>query len=155
MDNSLIYLLIGFVLIDIQAYYFGYINPPPVLAWLQKASFTVFTFLLIPLLVYVLYSQAGSVGRLEKHGIERHPAIQHAVCIANGIGENPTWVFQLDSDEENVLAFYKQLLSSSGWTLTEDMGLYLRYTQDGQALTIAQRNTATNNTLTIMIMRKP
>ncbi len=155
MDNSLIYLLIAFVLIDIQAYYFGYVNPPSVLAWLQKASFIVFTFMLIPLLVYVLYSQAGSVGRLEKHGIESHAAIQHAVGIANGQGENPTWVFQLNSDEKNVLAFYRQSLSSSSWKQTEDTGLYLRYALEGKTLTIAQRQSAIDNTLTIMIRTKP
>ena len=75
MDDTLIFLLIGFVLIDIQAYYFGFISPPPILAWLQQACFTVFTFLLIPLLIYVRYSQAGSVGRLEQHRIESYPAI--------------------------------------------------------------------------------
>lgn len=155
MDDTLIFLLIGFVLIDIQAYYFGFISPPPILAWLQQACFTVFTFLLIPLLIYVLYSQAGSVGRLEQHGIESHPAIQHAIGIANGLGENPTWVFQLNSDEDNLLAFYKQSLSSAKWKLTEETELYLRYTLAEQTLTIAQRQSATDNTLTIMIRKKP
>jgi hypothetical protein len=114
---------------------------------LQQASFILLTFLLIPLLIYILYSQGGSINRLEKYGIKAHPKIQHVIGNGNGYGENPTWIFQLGSNEGNVLAFYKQLLFSSQWKLTEDTELYLRYTQEEKILTIAHRKSPSKDTL--------
>jgi len=32
---------------------------------------------------------------------------QPAMGIANGLGEKPTWVFQLNSHEDNVLVFHQ------------------------------------------------
>ena len=93
MDSSLILLLIALIALNIQSYYFGWVRPPKVAAWLQQTSFIVLTFLLIPLLVYSLYSQSQAESRLEDYGIVPHPAIKNAVGIANGKGDNPIWLF--------------------------------------------------------------
>lgn len=155
MDTILIILLICFIIIDIQACYFGFIKPPRTAAWLQQSSFIVLTFLLIPLLIYILFSQAGSVNRLKEHGITPHPAIQNAIGAGNGFGEYPTWVFKINRTEENALAFYKQTLSSSDWELTEETELYLRYAHEDKILTIAHRKSPSKNTLTIMMRTRP
>jgi len=151
IDSSLIVLLIAFILINIQAFYFGFINPPKTSAWLQQSSFIVLTFLLIPILAYIIYSQAGSISRLEAHEIEAHPAISNAVGFNNGYDKNPTWVFELTRNEQNVLSFYKQRISTSKWKLVEETGLYLRWKQEGKLLTIAHQISPSKNTLTIII----
>ena len=154
IDSSLIFLLIGFILINVQAYYFGFVNPPKTSAWLQQSSFIILTFLLIPILGYIIYSQAGSISRLEAHGIEAHPAINNAVGFNNGYDKNQTWVFELTSKEQNVLSFYKQSMSTSKWKLVEETELYLRYKQEGRLLTIAHRIAPGKDTLTIMIKKE-
>ena len=151
IDTSLIILLIAIILIDIQAYYFGFINPPKATAWLQKSGFITLTFLLIPVLIYTIYHQAGSVKRLEAYGLDVYPAIDNAVGFNNGYGKNPTWVFELTDKAQDVLSFYKQSLSDMRWILIEDNHLYLRYKQKEKLLTIGHQKSPGKDTLTIMI----
>ena len=150
MDFSLILLLIALVALNIQAYYFGWLRPPTVLAWLQQSSFIVLTFLLIPLLIYALYSQSQALNRLERHGIVPHPAIKNAVGIANGRGENPIWLFELNNNA-NALDFYRNLMQSGQWKLSDDLGIQLRFTGDKNTLTIMQSGAPDRSTLAFMI----
>ena len=150
MDSSLTLLLLALVALDIQAYYFGWHRPPKALAWLQQASFIVLSFLLVPLLVYTLYSQSQALNRLERHGIAPHPAIKNAVGIANGSGENPIWLFKL-SNNENALDYYRNLPDTAQWRLVEDLGVQLRFTSDTSTLTIVQSVTSGRDTLAFMI----
>jgi hypothetical protein len=136
VDTSLILLLVFLIAVEIQAFYFGFVSPPRTGAWLQQASFVILSFLLIPLLVYVLYSQAAAASRLGKYGIEAHPAIDSSIGIGNGYGDNPTWIFELKSDGEDILEFYRQDSSS---------------TRESKTMTIASRDSPDSKTLIIMI----
>ncbi|NCF18602.1 MAG: hypothetical protein GWP63_10195 [Haliea sp.] len=151
MDTSLILLLVFLIAVEIQAFYFGFVSPPRTGAWLQQASFVILSFLLIPLLVYVLYSQAAAASRLGKYGIEAHPAIDSSIGIGNGYGDNPTWIFELKSDGEDILEFYRQDSSRDGWVLVEDNSLLLRFTRESKTMTIASRDSPDSKTLIIMI----
>jgi hypothetical protein len=84
MQGSLIFLLIICFFLSLQGYYFGFLRPTAVLAWLQQATFVISTFLLIPILVYVLASQSGAIERLENTGIRPYPSIRESVVFGNG-----------------------------------------------------------------------
>ena len=150
MDASLILLLVALIALNIQSYYFGWVRPPKVAAWLQQASFIVLTFLLIPLLVYSLYSQSQAESRLEDYGIVPHPAIKNAVGIANGRGDNPIWLFELE-DNEPALDFYRNLPESAPWDLSDDLGIQLIFTQQSRTLTIVQSGAPDRSTLAYMV----
>ena len=153
MDSSLIYLLIALVVLNIQSYYFGWVRPPRVGAWLQQASFIMLTFLLIPLLVYSLYSQSQAASRLANYGIAPHPAINNAVGIANGSGENPIWLFELKNNE-NALDYYRNMPNAAQWVLTEDLGIQLRFKRDASTLTIVQSGAPNRRNLAYMISNR-
>ena len=99
MDHTLIFLLIFSLALAVVSYYFGIHRPLPVGAWRSQSAFVVLTFMLIPILVYVLVDQSGAIGRLEGTGIRAHPGIKESVGIANGKGDNPTWVFEVQAGE--------------------------------------------------------
>ena len=155
MDPAVLVLLAILLLVSAQAFWFGFINPVSVLAWLQQASFVVVAFLLVPLVLFVLYNQATAIDRLEAIGVKPHPAVKHAVGIATGRGENPVWVLSLDKDAVQVLDFYRKALADSPWQVSEDNGLYLRYHRPGHILTIANRQRTGGNGLFISVTTKP
>jgi hypothetical protein len=151
MDPDLIVTLLVLALINIQSFYFGFYRQPRTGAWLQQSSFVVLTFFLIPFLIYVLYLQSTSIDALENHGIKKHPAIKNAVGIGNGRGENPSWVFALHSNEDNVLEFYKSPNISTGWELIEENYLFSRYVSEDKQLTIAHKTSYDKETLIFTI----
>jgi hypothetical protein len=155
VDPAVLILLTGLLLIAAQAAWFGFINPVNTLAWLQQASFVVTAFMLIPLVLFVLYSQATSIDRLNAMGIKPHPAIRHAVGIANGRGENPVWVLSLNDEAVQILDFYRKAMANTQWRLSEDNDLYLRYRRAGQTLTIANKQQSGDDTLIISVTTKP
>lgn len=153
MDSSLILTLVGLIALDIQSFYFGFLRPPRVLAWLQQASFVMLTFLLIPVLIYTLYSQSRAVDRLAFHGIEPHPAISNAVGIANGQGDSPIWVFKLQ-EIDNALDFYRNSSDSMAWKLIDDFGRQLRFTRGDDTLTIVQSGAPDGSTMAYLISKR-
>ena len=155
MDPAGLILLTGLLLIAAQAVWFGFVNPVNSLAWLQQASFVVTAFMLIPLVLLVLYSQATAIDRLKAIGVKPHPAIRHAVGMANGRGENPIWVLSLNDEAVQILDFYRIALADTQWRLSEDNDLYLRYHRLGQILTIANRQQSGGDRLIISVTTKP
>jgi len=119
------------------SFYLGFVRPPRVLAWQSKAAFLVFLFMLAPLLVYVLLTQSQAVERLEELGFSAHPGTIEAVGVANGVGENPVWLFKVEDDGERVLDFYRKPGSHPGWELKTDSGNMLIFRQGGRRVTIA------------------
>jgi hypothetical protein len=137
LDPSLIALLIVLVLISAQAFYFGFYREAQPAAWLQQASFIVTITLLIPSLIYALYSQAGSTRRLEESGIPLHPDYAYSIGLNNGTGKNATWVFALRKDAEDVLSFYEPARMYPAWELKEANSLYVRYAASNRNVMIA------------------
>ena len=124
------------------------------LAWLQQSSFIVLSFLLIPLLVYVLYTQAIAISRLDAYGVKAHPAIKESIGIGNGAGNDPTWLFKLESTEEDALQFYGKASNTEAWKLVDANDLFLTFKQGEKNMTIAAHGSPGKKTLTIMIKRE-
>ncbi len=147
MQNTLVYLCIFCLFMAGLTYYIGFIRPPRVLAWLSKAGFLIWLFLLAPILGYVLYQQSGSIDRLEKKGFKAHPAIVESVGISNGVGTNPTWLFKISGDGRDVLEFYRSPEAHAGWEMTGGNDQVLLFRRGNEKMAVAVRNGWTENTL--------
>lgn len=151
MQGSLIFLLIiGFIL-SLQGYYFGFVRPPAVLAWLQQATFVIAAFLIIPVLVYVLVSQSGAIGRLENTGIRPYPGIRESVGFGNGIGDHPTWIFEVQASSGDIRKFYSSAENTGDWSFQSDDGIYMRFRNGDLVMKIAHRDSWSSDTLVYML----
>jgi energy-coupling factor transporter transmembrane protein EcfT len=117
MQSSLIFLFIFSLVMAGISFFIGFMRPYRPGTYLSKAGFIIWLFLLAPFLTWVLYQQSGSVDRLEHTGFTAHPATVEAVGLANGAGENPTWLFKVDATPDEVLDFYNAPESHPGWAL--------------------------------------
>jgi hypothetical protein len=151
VQSSLIYLLIFFVVLALQGYYFGFVRPPVVLAWLQQATFVIATFLMIPILVYVLVSQSGAIGRLENTGIRPYPGITESVGVGNGVGDHPTWIFEVQASSGDVRKFYSSAENTGDWSFHGDDGIFLRFRKGDLEMKIAHRDSWSSDTLIYML----
>ena len=147
MQQSIIILLILCILLAILGFYFGFIRPPRVMAWLQQSTFLIMTFMLIPIILLVLYSQDGSLERLTETGFMLHPAITESVGIGYGKGTNPTWVFEINSNKNEIRDFYLSAENTGEWTLSTDSDIMLIYKKGNQRMTIGIREGRSANTL--------
>jgi hypothetical protein len=121
------------------SFYIGFVRPPRVLAWLSKAGFIIWLFLLSPILGYVLYQQSGSIDRLESTGFVAHPDIEESVGIANGVGENPIWLFKINSDGTDILEYYRSPDSRPGWEMSGGNEMVLMFKRERQRMAVAVR----------------
>lgn len=151
MQTSLLLLLIFSLFLSLQGYYLGFYRPPAVLAWLAQSTFVIATFMLMPLLVYVLVLQSGAIERLESAGIRPFPGIRESVGIATGRGDNPTWVFEVRASSEELREFYGSGENTGEWSFQADDGIFLRFTQNEQVMKIAFRDNVSSDTLIYMI----
>lgn len=120
MQTSIIVLLVICLYLAVQGYYFGFIRPPRVFAWLQQATFVFMAFLMIPFLAGVLWLQSGAENRLARVGIVPHPSIEETVGVAMGVGDNPIWMSTVDAPAESIADFYRTEANRQGWNLTND-----------------------------------
>jgi hypothetical protein len=73
------------------------------MAFLQKATFIIMLFMMIPLVSFALWRQAGAIDRLSNTGIKPYPGILHSIGLATGPS---TWVFKTTSTPEDIQSFY-------------------------------------------------
>ena len=151
MQNSLILLLILSLALSLQGYYFGFFRPTSVLAWLQQAAFVISTFMLMPILVYVLVSQSGAIERLENTGFRPYPGIRESVGFGNGRGDNPTWVFEVHANSGEIREFYSSAENTGDWSFQADDGVYLRFRKNDLTMKIAYRDNWSSDTLVYII----
>jgi hypothetical protein len=151
MENSLLYLLIFSLALALQGYYFGIYRPLPALAWLAQSAFVIATFMLMPILVYVLVEQSGAIKRLESTGIQPYPGIKESVGIANGKGDNPTWMFEVQASSAEINEFYRATENTGDWSFQGDDGIFLRFRRNDQVMKIAFRDGYSSDTLIYMI----
>jgi hypothetical protein len=135
----------------LQGYYFGLYRPVAVLPWLAQSTFVIATFMLIPILVYVLATQSGAIARLENVGIRPYPGIKGSVGIANGRGDNPTWVFEVQGSSKAIREFYRSAENTGNWSFQGDDGIYLRFSKNDQIMKIAFRDNWSSDTLIYII----
>jgi hypothetical protein len=140
MEYSLLFLLIFSLLLALQGYYFGFYRPLPVAAWLAQSAFVIATFMLVPILAYLLVEQSGAIKRLENTGIQPYPGIKESVGIANGRGDNPTWMFEVQASSAEINEFYRTTENTGDWSFQGDDGIYLRFRRNDQVLKIAFRD---------------
>ena len=151
MQNSLLLLLIFSLVLSLQGYYFGFYRPLAVLSWLAQSTFVIATFLLIPILIYVLVTQVGAIERLENTGIRPFPGIKESVGIANGKGDNPTWVFEVQASSDEIREFYRSAENTGDWSFQGDDGINMRFSNNDRLLKIAYRDSGSSETLIYII----
>lgn len=154
MEKSIFLLLIFSIILSVSGYYLGFIKPQKNLVWLAKSSFFLATFLLIPLFVLVLWLQNGAKTRLEQAGIVPHPSIRETIGIGFGIGNNPAWVFKIDSKKESVMSFYLEERNRPGWILLNHKNSFLVFEKDGKELIIGFYEGWTSSSISYNLMQK-
>ena len=154
MQNSLVWLFVFCLFMAGLSYYIGFVRPPRVLAWLSKAGFLIWLFLLTPILVYVLYQQSGSIDRLESTGFVAHPGIVESVGIANGVGENPTWLFRINSDGTDILEYYRSPDSRPGWEMSGGNEMVLMFKRERQRMAVAVRKGWSDSSLMFRLSKE-
>ena len=145
MQNSLLLLLIFSLVLSLQGYYFGVYRPLAVMSWLAQSTFVIAAFVLIPILIYVLVTRAGAIERLENTGIRPYPGIKESVGIANGRGDNPTWVFEVQASGDEIREFYRSAENTGDWSFQGDDGSNMRFRK------IAYRDSGSPDTLVYII----
>lgn len=154
MQTSIILLLVACIALAIEGYYFGFVRPPRVLAWLQQATFIIMTFMLVPLLLLVLYYQSAAEDRLKEAGFTPHPSIRESIGIGFGAGNNPIWVFEFDAGEQAFRDFYTSAENTGDWKLVSDNGFFLIFEQAGASMLAGFREGRGSNTLTFTLDKK-
>ena len=154
MQNSLILLLVLSLALSLQGYYFGFLRPTAVLAWLQQAAFMISTFLMIPILIYVLVAQSGAIERLENTGIRPYPGIRESIGFGNGWADNPTWVFEVDANSSEIREFYSSAANTGDWSFQGDDGIYLRFRKNDLVMKIAYRDNWSSDTLVYILEKQ-
>ena len=122
-----------------------------VLAWLAQSTFVITTFMLMPTLIYVLVIQSGAIERLENMGIRPYPGIKESVGVANGRGDNPTWIFEVQANGDEIRQFYSSAENTGDWSFQGDDGIYLRFRRNDQVMKIAFRDNWSSDTLIYII----
>ena len=150
MQPQIVVLLIICIVLAAQGYYFGFVRPPKVLAWLQQATFVLMLFMMIPLVSFVLWKQAGAIERLESTGIKPHPGILYPIGLATGPS---TWVFKAKSNPEDVHAFYHSEDSFDGWKIISSSESMLVVSNGDQKITISISRNGDSTTIIYMVMR--
>lgn len=154
MQQSLLILLVLAIILAVLGFYFGFIRPPKVMAWLQQSAFVIMAFLIIPFIIFTLNSQTQAPDRLASTGFKPHPAIVESVGIASGISNNPTWVFEIDANKDQVRNFYLSEENTGDWELSTDADIMLIFKKDDLTMTIGFNEGRTSNTLTFMQSRR-
>ena len=136
MQTSLILLFIFSLVMAGISFAIGFLRPQRPGTWLSKAGFIIWLFLLAPFLTYVLYQQQGSVDRLEATGFTAYPGIEEAVGMANGAGEEPTWLFKVEGDPDSILEYYRSPETRTGWSLVAETPQLLSLVQGQKRMDI-------------------
>jgi hypothetical protein len=141
MDPTLVGLLILFLAGSALTYHFGCRRPPAIMRWRIQGGFVVFTFMLIPVAVYVLSLQAGAVDRLVRLGIRPLPGIVRVVGIAAGQGERPVWGFAAEGAGAHDLAFYDDPATRPGWEKPQRGPMMLILVREGRRMSVTLSET--------------
>ena len=149
MQPQLVVLLIICVVLATQGYYFGFVRPPKVLAWLQQATSILMLFIMIPLVSFALWKQTGAVERLENSGVKPHPGILHPVGLATGPS---TWVFKAKSNPEDIKSFYYSEDSFEGWEIISSSDNMLIVSNGDEKMTISMSRAADSTTIIYMML---
>ena len=150
MQPQIVVLLIICGVLAAQGYYFGFVRPPKVLAWLQQATFVLMLFMMVPLVWFALWKQSGAVERLASTGVKPHPGIQHAIGLATGPS---IWVFKSKSTTEDLRSFYHSEEGLDGWELFSSSDDMLIVSNGHEKMSISMSRNADSTTIIYMMLR--
>ena len=154
MQPSIIAILMFFIAFAILCYYLGFIRPPDIFDWMAQGCFIFSAFLMIPFLVYALWTQAGEKDRLQETDIVPHPDILHVVGLTVSLTETPTWVFAVDSSLESATEFYSDENNRPGWAISSDDPEILMLKRNDETMTISVTNTRGDANIIYMLNSK-
>ena len=117
MDPTLITLLIGCILWAVLLCYFFIYRRAKDLGAGGKSALIIITFILVPVIGFVLWGQKQSFQRLEELGFEAYQGLGHSFGVATGAGDSSTWLYSLSSSEDALLDFYRNPAKHKGWKL--------------------------------------
>ena len=149
MQPQLMVLLFICIVFAAQGFYFGFVRPPKVLAWLQQATFILMLFMMIPLVSFALWKQVGAVERLASTGVKPHPGILHPIGLATGPS---AWVFKAKSNPEDIKSFYHSEDSFEGWEIISSSGNMLIVSNGDEKMTISMSRDADSAIINYMML---
>jgi len=147
MDTSLIITLIVLLLFAWSLYYYLFIKRQSDFFYLGKSGLVIVMFMIVPILVTVLYYQAGAKDRLSTTGFPPHSSFESSVGVAAGTGDNPIWMFSTELDKASIVDFYKQKQNHQGWELSSEDEKWLIFSKKNKNMRI----NITNSTVLFMI----
>lgn len=137
MDTALIALLAGCLVLAALLYYVNYVHPQEPTGHWGKSGLINLMLVLVPVLVIALWFQDGAEDRLAELGLTPYPGFVSSSGVATGAGESPVWVFSVEGDPEQVLAFYRRAENRAGWSLHSESGSLLLLEKEGRLLSVA------------------
>lgn len=136
MEHFLL-IILGVILLDVALLYYMFIvKRYQDLALQGRASIFIQLFVITPVILIVLLNQSGAEYRLNKAGFNPHPEFCGTVGVAAGMGENPTWLFSIDSDIASTIQFYRDRKNRKGWTLSSENKNMLVFIKDDKKMSI-------------------
>ena len=104
-------------------------------------------FMIVPILVTVLYYQAGAKDRLSATGFTPHSSFESSIGVAAGTGDSPIWMFSTEFDKQAIIDFYKQEQNHKGWEVVSEDEKWLIFSKKDKNMRI----NITNKTALFMI----
>lgn len=171
VERTFIWLLLGLTVNAGACFYLGYWRPGR--RWRDsrlQTGFYISLLFLVPLCLYVLFTQSRVPAELSRLGIPYYPGIEGSLglpinpqtvrrlerLLMAPPGTNPVestiWVFRLRTSAHDALQFYRTTPHFEHWTLHEDSGMSLIYQRDGWQLSITASDWAGS---TLIITLRP
>ncbi len=147
MDTSLIITLIVLLLFAWSLYYYLFIKRESDFFYLGKSGLVIIMLMIVPILVTVLYYQAGAKDRLSASGFPPHSSFGSSVGVAAGTGENPIWMFSTELEKQAIIDFYEQEQNHQGWKLEGEDEKWLTFVKNDKKMRI----NISNDTVLFMI----
>ena len=154
MQDSIIIILSGCIILAAYGFYAGFIRREPLTDWKARAGFVFLVSVIIPLLIIVLWLQSGAKGRLARTGFVPHPSVEESVGISVGIGKRPTWVFKFHASEKSIADFYRLEENREGWNLTNNNPLMMILKKDKTTMVIGVNKGLRSNTIIYMLTKE-
>ena len=92
--------------------------------------------MIIPFLIYALWSQTGEKDRLQETSIIPNPEIHSALGLTTSLKETPTWTFSVDPTLETVSEFYLDENNRPGWEILNNDSDQLVLQRDNETMSI-------------------
>ena len=129
--------LLALCLLNIAAlYYVIYVRKEHNTGGWGKAGLITTLFLLVPVIIVSLWHQQQAEVRLTEIGLQAFPGFKSSSGIATGLGESPFWVFTVEGEPGDALAFYEKPENRGGWRIVSATSANLILERETEVLSI-------------------